>query len=208
MKIWPSVMSKNQKELNSYLKELKGVAKTLHLDIVDGKFAESKAMWFTFKLSKYFTYNAHLMIKDPEKWIEKRIKNNNKEINMFIPHFEELKNVDEYIKWMKKEKKKAAFAIKPETKVKELRPYLNKVDCILVLTVHPGYYGSPFLPRNLRKIKQIKKINPKIEIIVDGGVKDKTIKKIKKYNPDILVCGSYIKNAVNKKAAINYLTHV
>ena len=109
MKIWPSVMSKNQKELNSYLKELKGVTKTLHLDIVDGKFAESKAMWFDFKLNKNFIYNAHLMIKNPEKWIEKRIKTNNKDINLFIPHFEELKNVDQYIKLMKKEKKKVAF---------------------------------------------------------------------------------------------------
>jgi len=204
MKIWPSVMSKNQKGLSSYLKELKGVAKTLHLDIVDGKFADSKAMWFPFKLSRNFTYNAHLMIKNPEKWIQKNIKKK----YLFIPHFEELKNVDEYIKWMRKEKKKIAFAIKPETKIKELKPYLNKVDYILVLTVHPGYYGSPFLPKNLRKIKQIKKINPKIKIIVDGGVKDRTIQKIKKYNPDILITGSYIKDSANKKAAINYLTHV
>ena len=197
-------MSKNQKELNSYLKELKGVVKTLHLDVVDGKFADSKAMWFDFRLSKNFNYTIHLMIKNPEKWIKKNIKKK----WLFIPQFEEVKDVVEYIKWMRKERKKVAFAIKPETKIKELKPYLNKVDYILVLTVHPGYYGSPFLPKNLRKIKQIKKINPKIKIIVDGGVKDKTIRKIKKYNPDLLVSGSYIKDAVNKKAAINYLTHI
>jgi ribulose-phosphate 3-epimerase len=204
MKIWPSVMSKNQKELNSYLKELKGVVKTLHLDVVDGKFADSKAMWFDFRLSKNFNYTIHLMIKNPEKWIKKNIKKK----WLFIPQFEEVKDVVEYIKWMRKERKKVAFAIKPETKIKELKPYLNKVDYILVLTVHPGYYGSPFLPKNLRKIKQIKKINPKIKIIVDGGVKDRTIQKIKKYNPDILITGSYIKDSANKKAAINYLTHV
>jgi len=197
-------MSKNQKELNSYLKELKGVVKTLHLDVVDGKFADSKAMWFDFRLSKNFNYTIHLMIKNPEKWIKKNIKKK----WLFIPQFEEVKDVVEYIKWMRKERKKVAFAIKPETKIKELKPYLNKVDYILVLTVHPGYYGSPFLPKNLRKIKQIKKINPKIKIIVDGGVKDRTIQKIKKYNPDILITGSYIKDSANKKAAINYLTHV
>jgi ribulose-phosphate 3-epimerase len=199
-------MSKNQKGLNSYLKELKGVAKTLHLDVVDGKFADSKAMWFDFKLSNNFNYNVHLMIKNPEKWIKKNIKKT--KINLFIPHFEEVKDVDGYIKWMRKERKKVAFAIKPETKVKELKPYLNKVDYILILTVHPGYYGSKFLPKNLRKIKQIKKFNPKIKVIIDGGAKDSTIKKIKKSAPDFLVVGSYIKDAANKKAAINYLTHV
>ena len=200
-------MSKNQKELNAYLKELKGVSKTLHLDVVDGKFADSKALWFDFKLSHNFEYNVHLMIKNPEKWIKNHILKKGK-INLFIPHFEELKNVDDYIRWMKKEKKKVAFAIKPETKIKGLKPYLNKVDYILILTVHPGYYGSKFLPRNLRKIKQIKKINPNIKVIVDGGVKDKTIKRFKRYNPDFLISGSYIKDAVNKKAAINYLMRV
>ena len=204
MKIWPSVMSKNQKELNAYLKKLKGVSKKLHLDVVDGKFADSKTMWFSFKLSKNFEYNAHLMIKNPEKWIQKNIK----KVNLFIPQFEEVKDVSVYIKWMRKERKKIAFAINPETKVKELKPYLNKVDYILVLTVHPGYYGSKFLPKNLRKIKQIKKINPKIKVIVDGGVKDRTIKKFKKYNPDILISGSYIKDAVDKKAAMNYLKNI
>ena len=204
MNIWPSIMSKNQKDLNSYLKELKGVSKILHLDVVDGKYAENKAMWFPFKLNKNFIYNAHLMIKNPEKWIQKNIK----KINFFIPQFEEIRDVDEYIKFMKKERKKVAFAINPETKVKEIKPYLSKVDYILVLTVRPGYYGSDFLPKNLRKIKQVKKINSKIKIIVDGGIKDKTIKKIKKYGPDILISGSYIKNAVDKKEAINYLKHV
>ena len=129
MKIWPSVMSKNQKELNSYLKELKGVSKTLHLDIVDGKFADSKAMWFPFRLFQGFNYNVHLMIKNPEKWIQKNIKRK-KKISLFIPQFEEVDNIDDYISWMKKEKKKVAFAILPETKVKKLKPYLNKIDYV------------------------------------------------------------------------------
>jgi len=197
-------MSKDQKEFNGYLKELKGVSKTLHLDVVDGKYVKNKAMWFPLRLNKNFIYNAHLMIKNPEKWIQKYIK----KISLFIPQFEEIKDVDAYIKFMRKERKKVAFAIRPETKVKELKPYLKKVDYILVLTVLPGYYGSDFLPKNLRKIKQIRKISPKTKIIVDGGAKDKTIKRIKKYHPDFLVAGSYIKHAVDKKAAINYLKHV
>ena len=93
MRIWPSVMSKNQKELNSYLKELKGVTKILHLDVVDGKFADSKTMWFPFRLSKNFTYNAHIMIKNPEKWIKKNLKQS----QLFLPHFEEIKNKSKYI---------------------------------------------------------------------------------------------------------------
>ena len=199
--IWPSLMCNSQKELNEDFKKLKGVVKTLHLDIVDGKFAPSKVMQFPFRLSSDFVYNAHLMIKSPEVWIKKNIKR----INLFIPHFEEVKDKEEYIQWMKNEKKKVAFAIKPETKVSELVQYLNKIDYILVLTVHPGFYGAKYLPKNLDKIKQIKKINSKIKVIVDGGMNPKIIGKVFKVGADYFVSGSYTTKSDNPKQSIKNL---
>ena len=130
-------MAKTQKELNADFKRLKKVVKVFHLDVVDGKFAANKTFRFPFKLSKDFSYQAHLMIKNPETWIWRNLK----KVDLFIPHFEEIKRPENYIKWMKTKKKKIAFAILPKTKVKEIKDYLGKVDYILILTVKRSQVG-------------------------------------------------------------------
>tara|TARA_Y100000310_G_scaffold232580_1_gene235428 strand:- start:538 stop:1155 length:618 start_codon:yes stop_codon:yes gene_type:complete len=185
--IWPSVMAKSQQELNFELKKLIGVAKTLHLDVTDGKFAPSKVFQFSFKLKKNFNYNAHLMIKNPLPWITKNIE----KIDLFIPHFEAVKDKEKYITFMKKNKKKVAFALLPETKTAVIKHFAEKINYILILSVNPGFYGGKFLPQQLKKIQQIKKINPKIKVIVDGGMNPKTIQKAKL--ADYFVSGSYLK---------------
>lgn len=193
-------MAKSQKELDLNLKKLKSI-KELHLDIVDGKFAPNHSLDFDFRLSKNFRYNAHLMVKHPEIWIKKHWK----QIQIFIPQFEEVKDPERYIHWMKHTKRKVAFALKPETKVNKIKPYLKEIDLILILTVHPGFYGSKYLPNNLKKIKEIKKFNPKIKIMVDGGICPETIKEAKKAGADLFVSGSYTTNADNPRKAIKSL---
>ncbi len=200
-KIFPSVMAKDQEELSSSLAELKGVSKVLHLDVVDGKFADSHYLDFDFKLSRKFRYNAHLMVKRPEIWIKKH----GRKVDFYAAHFEALKNPAEYIKRTKKRKKKVAIALLPETAVDAVRIYLNEIDIILLLTVHPGFYGSKFLPSPLRKIGQIKKINPRIKIIVDGNMNLQTIKIAGKAGADWFVAGSFIQNAPDKHKAIREL---
>lgn len=199
--IYPSLISKNQKELDRDLKHLKSTVKTFHLDIVDGKFAPNHSLDFNFKLSPKFNYEAHLMVKKPELWIQKHWKR----IELFIPQFEELKDPLRFIHWMKQTKRKVAFAIKPGTKVTKIKSFLKETDLVLVLTVHPGFYGSKFLPDGLKKIKEIKKINPKIKVIVDGGMNPETIKLAKKAGGDYFVSGSYTTIAEKPKERIRLL---
>lgn len=199
--ILPSIMAKSQKELNANCAKLKDVVKVLHLDIVDGKFAKNKTFQFPFRLNKNFKYNVHLMVKNPEKWIEK----NWRRVDLIIPHFEELKDIERYAKWMKNRKKKVAFAILPETKVRDLKKSLPFVNYVLVLTVKPGYYGSKFLPKELKKIAIIKKINPKVKVIVDGGMSPETIEKTKKAGADYFVSGSYVTKSDKPKERIKNL---
>ena len=194
-------MAKNQKELDLDLKKLKEIVKELHLDVVDGKFAKNKAMNFDFKLKKEFSYNVHLMVNHPETWINKQ----GRKVDTIIFHPEVVDNIDGLIKKIKQKKKKVGLALKPETKVKEIKDYLGKVDYILILTVHPGFYGAKFLSAPLKKIKKIKKINPKIKFIVDGGMNPKTIKKSVKAGGDYFVSGSYVTKAENPKERIKSL---
>lgn len=197
-RIFPSVMAKNQKELDSLLKKLKGSSKQLHLDVADGKFVPSKSLWFRFKLSSKFKYNVHLMIKNPEAWIKKH----GKRVNLVIPQLETVKDLDKYVFFGKK---KIAFALKPGTKIDKLKPYLWKVDYILILTVHPGYYGSKYLRAPLKKIRQIKRINPKIKIIIDGGMNPKTIRQAARAGADYFVSGSYVTKSKDPKKAVKRL---
>ncbi|MBU0457785.1 MAG: hypothetical protein ABH824_07770 [Nanoarchaeota archaeon] len=200
-KILPSVMAKSQKELNDYFKRLKGATKHIHLDVGDGKFVPSKVLNFNFKLSKQFQYNAHLMMKNPQKWIEKNLKT----IDIFIPQIEEIKSPQKYIDWIKSKKKKVAFALKPETKMEVIKPYLKNIEIILILTVHPGFYGAKFLRSPLKKISWIKKINPRIKIIVDGGMHPTTIGEAAKAGADYFVSGSYTSKSDNPKRQIKKL---
>ncbi len=200
--IYPSLLARNQKELEEKYEKyapLRGIVKTLHLDIVDGRFAPNKSLQFKFKLSPEFRYDAHLMVKDPELWIKRQLRNpHHKIINLFIPHFEAIYFHSRYILWMKKLKKPVALAILPETNVTHLKEHLPYLDYMLVLTVHPGFYGSKYMRSELLKIKPIKNVNPNVKIIVDGGMNPETIREAKKAGADLFVSGSYL--ATNHEA--------
>jgi len=76
---------------------------------------------------------------------------------------------------------------------------------ILIMTVNPGFYGSPFLPEMLDKIKELRDLKPDLDIEVDGGVTDKTIDLVNKAGANLFVSGSHIMKAENVKDSINKL---
>lgn len=199
--IIPSVMANSQKELDDFFHRLRGVAPVLHLDIADGKHVPTHVLDFPFRLSRSFRYHAHLMVKQPKQWIQKHRKG----IDLYIPQFEEVKNPDQYIKWMKKEKQKVAFAIRPETPVSRLFPYLSQIDYVLILTVHPGFYGARYLKMPLRKISVLKFHNPSVTVIVDGGMNPQTIRPAATAGADWFITGSYTTKAKDSKKAIKTL---
>ncbi len=194
-------MGHSQKEANKILKKLQGVASTLHLDIADGQFVPNKSLWFPLKFSRKFKYNAHLMIKNPLGWIKKY----GHKVDICIVHPESLDNIEKYIRGTKKKKKKVAFALKPETKIDLIHLYLHDIDIVLVLSVHPGFYGARFLWGPLRKVRKLRKLHPKLKILVDGHMNPRTIKKAKKAGADWFVVGSFIQKADNPKKAMKEL---
>lgn len=197
-RIFPSIMAGNQRELDTMLKNLSGAAIYLHLDVADGKFVPNRSLWFPFKLSPKFRYIAHLMVKEPESWIKKH----DRKVEFCIVQAETV-DVADYIKNMKG--RKIAFALNPETSVNVIKKYLKEIDYVLILTVHPGFYGGKYLRYPLKKIKEIKKINPQIKIIVDGGMNPATAKEAVKAGADFIVSGSFITKAEKPKERIRSL---
>lgn len=200
--IIPAVIATSQKELDAILDEIQNHASLLQLDIMDGKFVPSHSLDFDFKLpEEKYTYEAHLMTANPEEWIDKY----GKKVNTIIAHIESTKNPEELIKTVKNMGRKVAFALNPETKIDAIKNYLDEIDQVLIMTVNPGFYGSPFLPETLEKIKMLRKLKPELDIEVDGGIKPNTIERVHEAGANMFVSGSYLIQAENPKENMNIL---
>jgi ribulose-phosphate 3-epimerase len=203
VRIYPSIMGKSQNEINLLFKKLEDVSEYVHLDVADGKFVPNKSLWFKFRLSSKFTYAAHLMIKNPISWVKKNCGRFS--VILFHPEVLNLGKSIELIKNIKTEGKKVGIALKPETKVSSVTNLLDLVDYVLILTVHPGFYGAKYLKNPLKKIKQIKKNHPTVKVIVDGHMNPVTIKEAKKAGADIIISGSFLSKSDNPKKAMKEL---
>lgn len=199
--IIPTVVANSQKDLEKIISKVKKYCKTFQLDVVDGKFANNQSFQFDFKLPKGFRYEAHLMVNQPEKWIEKH----GKKVNKIIFHIEPVNNLPQIISLIKSKKKKVGLALKPNTPLTRIKKYLDQVDQVTILTVNPGFYGSKFLISPLKKIKQIKKLNKKVIVQIDGGMNPKTILLAKKRGADTFCVGSFLQKSKDTKRSIQEL---
>ena len=119
-------------------------------------------------------------------------------------HVESCTNVDECIDYLHEHNIKAGIALKPETRIYNILPYLSKIDLVLLLSVHPGYGGQEFIKDIIKKINELKAIQPKYNFIinVDGGINGDTIKEV---NSDMVVSGFYIISQSSYNERINIL---
>lgn len=195
--IIPSIIAKDQNELDKRIGKVKKNFSWLQLDVMDGKLVKNSSLNFDFVLPKIRReYEAHLMIRSPEFWIRK----NARKVDTIIFHFESVKKLGDarkIVNLIRAKKKRVGVAISPRTDVETIRSLLEIVDMVLVMTVNPGSYGAKFLPSMLDKIEEIKKINSKLVIEVDGGISDKTIHKAKGAGANYFVVGSYLQNSRN-----------
>jgi len=200
--IIPSIIASNQKELEERINKVKTSSPWLQLDIMDGKLVPTKSFRFNFKIPKTkCKLEAHLMIKDPIKWIKKHHKG----INTIVFHIESKNNPEKVIKLIKSKRKNAGLAVNPKTPISKIKGYIDKVDMILIMTVNPGYYGAKFIPNTLKKVKELRKLRPNLEIEVDGSVNYKTIKRSSKAGANRFVVGSYLQKSKRTRDAIRLL---
>jgi len=180
--------------INKALQEKKGKFDILHLDIEDGKFVDYKG--FTpsqiRKIKSPCKTETHFMVIDYEYYIREYFQLT----DMFIIHNEIIKNsFQKTIDFLKKNKKFVGIGINPDTPVDEIK-YLDKIDLVLVMSVHPGLPGQKFIEHSLRKIKKLDELRKKnkyhYSIEVDGGINDSIAKECAKAGADIVVMGSHM----------------
>ena len=180
-----------------------------HIDIMDGKFVDNKELPINEvnKLSKYMEkpLDIHLMVERPLDYINNL---NNENIRNITIHEEINGDKIKIINRIKDKGYKAGLSIKPNTDISKLIPYLDYIDIILIMSVEPGLGGQKFIPETVEKIDNLNKLlnnyNKNIEIEVDGGINNQTIKLLKN-KINISVVGSYITKSDNYQDKINNL---
>ena len=178
----------------------------IHIDVMDGLFVSDKQ--FTINEIKTLSnismkkLDIHLMVENPINYVKEL---SNMKIEYITFHIEVDNNINNIISTIKEKDYKVGLAIKPNTDINLLKPYLDKIDLILVMSVEPGKGGQPFLETTPPRINKIKELIQDKEILieVDGGITEKTIGKVP--NADIVVSGSYIVKSDNYNEKINIL---
>ena len=197
-KIAPSILSADFSKLGEEIALIeKGGADYVHLDVMDGHFVPN----ITFgapvikKLRSVtdLTFDAHLMIENPERYIEDFVDAG---VDIITVHEEATVHLHRLIQQIKGLGVKAAVSLNPATPLENIEYVLEDLDMVLIMSVNPGFGGQSFIPQCKEKIRTLKKMiddkNLDVEIQVDGGVKLDNVKEIIDCGADIIVAGSAI----------------
>ena len=206
VKIAPSILSSNFSKLGEEITTLdNSECDYIHIDVMDGHFVPNLTLGpGIVKSIRPYTkkiFDVHLMINPVMNILPSFIKAGSDIITI---HHEISDNVFNCIDLIKKHNLKVGISIKPNTEAKEIIPYLELIDLILVMTVEPGFGGQKFLASQLKKIKEIKGLisTRNIELEVDGGINYITSKQVVEAGANVLVSGSTIFSSKNYNEAI------
>jgi len=200
-KFVPSIIAKNQNEFEERFDKVKDISKFYQLDIMDGKFVKNKSLLFDFILptDDKLLYEIHLMLEEKglKIWLNQNIRKFSGN-DIFIIQAE-TRNFEKYIRELKNEKLRVGLALNPDTSVEKIKNLIKEIDLVLIMTVNPGKYGAKLLPSTLKKVKEIRKLNHKIDIEVDGSVNEETVLDMKDAGANRFVLGSYLQDSGDVK---------
>lgn len=211
VKIAPSILSADFSKLGEEIKDVeRGGADYIHVDVMDGHFVPNITIGplvvEAIRPVTTLPLDVHLMIENPDQYIEAFVKAGADYITV---HVEACRHLHRTIHYIKSFGIKAGVVINPATSVETIRPIIEDVDMVLLMTVNPGFGGQKFIDSVLPKIRQVKEMamerNPELEIEVDGGVNEETAKLCIEAGANVLVAGSSVYDHEDREKAIRTL---
>lgn len=192
----PSILAADFKELGQAIKTIEeNGAEYLHYDVMDGIFVPSISFGMpvlaSIRSCTKQVMDVHLMITEPIRYI-KEFKEAG--ADLITIHLEACEDVAATIKAIREAGLKVGLSIKPATEAEAIRPYLDQIDMILVMSVEPGFGGQKFIPESLDKIRalraMVEEAGVNVDIEVDGGIYQTNVKEVLDAGANIIVSGS------------------
>lgn len=183
-----------------------------HIDVMDGKFVKNnnlelmKDYALTISHISNLGLDVHLMVENVEEIADEYLMLEPEILTFHIEATKTEERTRNVIELIKNSGTRVGIAINPETSIEEIKPYLESIHMVLVMTVVPGKGGQSLIPETLDKVKELKeyidKNNIDIDIEVDGGINDITAEKAIDSGANILVAGNYLVTAENMSEAV------
>ena len=198
IKLAPSILAADFARLGEQVLEAeKAGADRIHVDVMDGHFVPNISIGplvvRSLRPITKLPLETHLMISDPDKYIEDFIKAGSDSI---IVHVEGNVHLHRTVQTVKKLGKKAGVVFNPATPVGALEEIIHDVDLVLVMTVNPGFGGQQFIQSMLAKIRKVRelidRVKPGCDLEVDGGIEPHTIGAAAAAGARVFVAGSAI----------------
>ena len=198
--IVPSVLSADFTRLGDQVREAEEAgAQRIQVDVMDGHFVPNITMGpLVVNAVRHCTtlpIEAHLMISNPEQYIEEFAKAG---ADFIIVHQEASPHLHRLIQQIKAAGKMAGVALNPSTPVIMLEDILSMLDMALIMTVNPGFGGQEFIPETLLKIKRLRELIDEqalhCDIEVDGGIHEIVVPLVVQAGANLLVAGSAVFN--------------
>ena len=194
----PSILSANFTRIAEDIKIVESAgADLLHLDVMDGHFVPN--ITFGPKMVKdikgitSLPLDCHLMISEPEKYVDSFAKAGADWISV---HYETSDHLNSLVNQIKDAGSKAGVVINPATNVELLNDILEYADFVLLMSVNPGFGGQKFIPGSLEKARRLKEMinnkNSSAYIEMDGGIGLDNMNEVSQSGVDVFVCGNSI----------------
>ena len=211
-RIIPTNFALSKEEFMKKLNILLPIANEIQVDFMDGVFVQATSVGID-EIPDLSLYNkffeAHLMVANPEKFIDKLSSKGFKKI---LFHYEALSEDKEkilsFISTIKSKSMKVFLACNPETEDTDIEEFAGFVDGVLFMGIHPGKEQQELIPDVLASIKRFRERHPDMDIQIDGGVNANTAKEIMEAGANILNSGSYVTGSDNPKAALDELNSI
>lgn len=165
---------------------------SLHLDIMDGDFVPNYSMSVE-KINQFcvpIPKHVHIMSFHPEKYIE-----NLEKANSISFHIEAVSDPKIIVDLIHEKNMRAGICLNPGTPIESILPFLDVLDRVIVMAVKPGFSGQKYIEGTYKKVKQLRSYSQDIEIVVDGGMHEDTIREVISYGANACVVCSVIVKA-------------